>query len=125
MGDSGVDGGDRGFNAKKSIGHLDVTHIDMTGDVSASDGGTGMDSAPDLSDMEDLTENAGDFLDDVEDNARPVVRPLPSTSKGTDKKKSRRGTLSVDPPESLTPPEQGDAGISARLIRSASSAGAA
>jgi hypothetical protein len=124
MGESGVDGGDRGFNAKKSIGHLGVTHIDMTGDVVVSADGTGMASTADLSDMEDITENAGDFLDDVEEIARPVVPPRSSTSKGKEKKKSRRST-SVDPPESLTPPEQGDADLSAQLIRSASLAGAA
>jgi hypothetical protein len=121
MGDSGVVGGDRGFNAKKSIGHLGMTHVDMTGDVGTSDGRTGMDSAPDLSDMEDLTENVDDFVGDVEDIVRPVVA-VPS-SKGK-RSKSRRST-SVDPPESLTETKPGVAESRVELIRSNSSAGAA
>jgi hypothetical protein len=122
MGDSGIDGGDRGFNAKKAIKHLGVTHVDMTGDVGTSDGGTGMASAPDLSDMEDLTENVDDFVVDVEDIVRPVV-PAPTTSKGRQKKSSR--STSIDPPESVTA-AKGDIGeTNAQLIRSASLAGAA
>jgi hypothetical protein len=123
MGESGVDGGDRGFNAKKSIGHLGVTHIDMTGDVGSSDLGTGMVSTANVSDMEDLTEDAGDFLD-AEDLTHPVVLPpRPPSSKGK-QKKGRRNT-SVDPPDSLTSVKPGVAETRAELNRSSSSAGAA
>jgi hypothetical protein len=122
MGDSGVVGGNRGFNAKKAIGHLGVTHIDMTGDVGASDGGTGMAIAPsDLLDTEDITENAGDFLDDGEEIVQPVV---PVSTSDRDEMKSRLST-SVDPPDSLTQTKLGVAEARAEFKRSSSSAGAA
>jgi hypothetical protein len=115
MGESGA--GDRGFNAKKAIGHLDVTHVDMTGDVGASGGAAGVASVPDLLDTEDITENACDFLDDVED-----VAPIPRSD--GDKTNSRR-SRSVDPPDSLMQTKLAVAEARAEFKRSSSSAGAA
>ena len=132
--------GDSGFNGKKAIGHLEVTHIDMTGDVGNDRNNNDM-SAPDLDnlDIEDVTEDPGDFLtpeqaSDVEavvsSSPTPVVSPVPppaptSSKSNEGSSNSRRRAATPDPPDSLTQTKLHINENRAEFHRQSSGAGAA
>mmetsp|Transcript_1523 Transcript_1523/g.3369 ORF Transcript_1523/g.3369 Transcript_1523/m.3369 type:complete len:219 (-) Transcript_1523:196-852(-) len=124
--------GDSGFNGKKAIGHLKVTHVDMTGGVGRNNN-SGM-SAPDLDalDVEDVTEEPGDFLtpeqaSDIDAVVNPAPLPVVVPNSSASNESTGRRPAS-DPPDSLTQTAKNQLHIAenrAELHRQSSGAGAA